>query len=306
MDHRATDPIDIIMPAYNAERWIAEAVRSVLALPGVRSLTITDDESVVPLTAENAGAGGDPRVTVLRRPNGGEAAARNTAIEHLLARTDPADDARSWVMFFDADDVLLPTCLEAIGRAEAEGAAACVGSREGFITGGEAWRIDPPEDLRDTAFATPDEAFRYQSVFASTGMTVRRSVLRAGERWDEVIHTCPDIELLHRFATHGPVWVSTSLMLRYRQHTDGSSLSGFKHFPRRIRGFVRTVDLHRTPANDHLFRHQAGWLLKEASRHSGDRGSFQALLDLHQRCGWPVRPKVRLRGQVRSLLGSMK
>lgn len=301
-----TDPIDIIMPAYNAERWIAEAVRSVLTLPGVRSLTITDDESAVPLTPESAGSGGDARVTVLRRPNGGEAAARNTAIEHLLARTDPAADARAWVMFFDADDVLLPTCLDAVAAAERASAAACVGAREGFVAGGDARRIDPPEDLRDTTFATPDDAFRYQSVFASTGMTVRRSVLRAGERWDEVIHTCPDIELLHRFARHGPVWVSTCLMLRYRQHTDGSSLSGFKHFPRRIRGFVRTVDLHWTTANDHLFRHQGGWLLKEASLHSGDRGSYEALLDLHSRRGWPVRPKVRLRGRVRSLVGAMK
>lgn len=300
------DPVDVIMPAYNAERWIGDAVASVLALSEVRSLTITDDGSRTPLTAEAAGAGGDCRVTVLRRVNGGEAAARNTAIEHLLSTTDPAQDGRAWVMFFDADDLLLPSCLDAMADAGRAGATACVGARVTFGGAGQPEQLMPPIDLRDRVFATPDDAFRYRQVFASTGMTVRRSLLRAGERWDEQIHTCPDIELLHRFARRGPVWVSTRLMLRYRQHGDGSNLSGFKHLPRRINGFCRTVDLHRTPANDHLFREQADWLVNQASKYATDPAAFVQLRALYVRCGWPMRLKPVVRTGVRRALGLMR
>ncbi len=293
------------MPAYNAERWIADAVRSVLALDAVRSLTIADDGSANPLTPALAGSD-DPRLTILRRPNGGEAAARNTAIERLLAAADPADDAASWVMFFDSDDLLLPGCVDALADAARAGAVACVASRESFWPDGRLEPLDPPEDLRDRCFASPDDAFRYQQVYASTGMTVRRSVLRAGERWDERIHTCPDIELLHRFAKHGPVWVSTRPVLRYRRHTDGENLSGHRHLPRRVRGFIRTVELHATPANDHLLHAQARWLLNQVSKHGSDRAVWDDLARLFAQRGWPLPAKPRARHAVRRALGRVR
>jgi glycosyltransferase involved in cell wall biosynthesis len=300
------DPLDVIMPAYNAERWIAEAARSVLALPSVRSLTIADDGSAEPITPESAGADADPRVTVLRRANGGEAAARNTAIDHLLARTDASDDDRSWVMFFDSDDLLLPSCLDALADAERHGCGACVGAREAFAPDGRTERLDPPDDLRDTRLPTAHDAFRYKQVFASTGMTVRRSILRSGERWDELIHTCPDIELLHRFALRTPVWVSTKTMLRYRTHDDGANLSGSRHLARRALGFVRTVELHACPANDALLREQARWLINQLSKHAQDAAAFDALVRLHTARGWPLHLKPVIRHRVRCAIGRVR
>jgi glycosyltransferase involved in cell wall biosynthesis len=300
------DPVDVIMPAYNAQRWIREAVASVLALDAVRSLTIADDGSAEPLTPESAGAGDDPRVTILRRANGGEAAARNTAIDHLLDRTDPVGDERAWVMFFDSDDVLLPTCLDALADALRDGCGACVGAREAFSADGSTERLDPPDDLRDTRLPSPHDAFRYKQVFASTGMTVRRSILRAGERWDERIHTCPDIELLHRFARRAPVWVSTRTMLRYRTHTDGSNLSGSRHLARRTLGFVRTVELHACPENDALLREQARWLMNQLSKHADDAEAFDALTSLHAERGWPLRLKPVIRHRVRRAIGRVR
>ncbi len=294
------DPLDLIMPAFNAERWIAEAVRSAVAVPAVRSLTIVDDGSSVSPCHVLGEACEDGRVTILRRPNGGEAAARNTGIEHLLGKTDPREDAGTWVMFFDSDDLLLPSSLRALSDARRAGAVACVASRESFWSDGRTELLDPPDDLRDTVFTTPDDAFRYRQVFASTGMSVRRSVLRAGERWDELIHTAPDIEFLHRTAKRGPVWVSTIPVLSYRRHEDGWNLSGFHHLPRRIRGFIRTVKLHATEANDILLRNQANWLLNQQSKHGQpgrgeDSAIFAELIELYDRRGWskPIKPRVR-------------
>lgn len=307
MNRLPADHIDAVMPAYNAEPWIAEAVRSVLGVPAVRSLTVVDDGSGVSMARALGGLAGDPRVTVLRRPNGGESAARNTGIEHLLSTTDPCGDALAWVMFVDADDVLLPSCVAALSDAQRAGAAACVAARESFWADGRTERLDPPGDLRNALFATPSDAFRFQHVFASTGMAVRRTVLRDGERWDELIRIGPDIEFLHRVGKRGPVWVSAVPVLSYRRHEDGRNLSGYRHYRGRIRGFIRIVELHATESNDSLLRDQADWLLNQQSKHGRpgdreDRAAFEDLMDLYRGRGWRRPIKPRLRHAVRTVI----
>jgi glycosyltransferase involved in cell wall biosynthesis len=103
--------VSIMMPAYNAEAFIAQAIESVLAQ------TMTDWELIIVDDGSTDGTPAvtdryqDPGIRVLRQPNGGESIARNTALQHMRG---------SLVAFLDADDVFLPSTAMATiatGRA---------------------------------------------------------------------------------------------------------------------------------------------------------------------------------------------
>lgn len=98
--------VSIIMPAYNAERFIGEAVESVQA-QGFENweLLVADDRSTDRTVAiVKSIALNDPRVRVLiSEKNGGPAAARNLAIQSAGGR---------YIAFLDSDDVWLPQKLE--------------------------------------------------------------------------------------------------------------------------------------------------------------------------------------------------
>jgi alpha-1,6-rhamnosyltransferase len=92
------------MPAYNAERYIEQAIESVLGqtMPDWE-LVVVDDGST-DATAQRAAALAerDPRIKLVRQANGGESTARNTALRHMQGEL---------VAFLDADDFYLPNHL---------------------------------------------------------------------------------------------------------------------------------------------------------------------------------------------------
>ena len=291
-----TNPIHVIIPAYNAAQWVGHAVESALALPPVRSVTVVDDGSSSPLTRERLPR--DGRVRLLRQDNAGVSAARNAGMESILVAED--NDA-VWMLFLDADDELLPACVDAL--RDAGRATACVAARIGFRDeDGLTIPFDPPDDLRDRPFTTPDDALRYQQVFAGTGMAVRLGVPRAGLRWDASMSHGEDIEFLRRVADHGPVWVSSVPVVRYRMR-DADNLSSPIHTGARVRDFIRTIERHHSPANDELFQAQARWLINQASKHTEDPAPFEAMCALFAARDWPVPLKPRLRHTTRSALG---
>lgn len=97
--------ISVVIAAYNAERTIRRALQSVRAQTfPPREVVVVDDGSS-DRTAEIAAEEG---AVVLRRPNGGQAAARNDGIR--VARFD-------WISFLDADDEWFPQRLAEHRRA---------------------------------------------------------------------------------------------------------------------------------------------------------------------------------------------
>jgi len=100
-----TPDVSVIIPAYNAERHIGEALASIRAqtLPAVEILVVDDGSTDGTVEAvERAGAGLD--VTLIRQANAGPAAARNHGIRRARGR---------YCAFLDADDTMLPERLAA-------------------------------------------------------------------------------------------------------------------------------------------------------------------------------------------------
>lgn len=105
--------VSVIIPAYNAERWIEEAIASVLGQ------TITDLEVLVVDDGSNdntsnlAKGFSDQRVKVLNKANGGVSTARNAGIEAAKG---------TYLAFLDADDLMTPESLkQKVGSLESNG-----------------------------------------------------------------------------------------------------------------------------------------------------------------------------------------
>ena len=91
--------VSVILPAYNAESTILEAVDSVLSQTDVELELIVVNDGSTDSTLEMLSALSDPRLTILSGSNTGPAAARNRGIKR--ARGD-------LIAFIDADDIWLP------------------------------------------------------------------------------------------------------------------------------------------------------------------------------------------------------
>lgn len=117
--------LSVIIPAYQAETYIAEAVASVRAQnwSGQTEILVIDDGS-----ADNtAGVARTLGITLLQKPKGGAASARNMGLRAAKGEL---------ILLLDADDVLTDGALEAL-YAPMEADPACMavfGRAEDFIS----------------------------------------------------------------------------------------------------------------------------------------------------------------------------
>ena len=114
--------ITVVTPAYNAAGTIADTLRSVLAQSHRDVHVVVVDDGSADDTADIvASCLPDPRLTLLRQPNAGVSAARNSGMEAAQGNA---------VLFLDADDWLAPTALATLAAAlqAAPDAIAAVGA----------------------------------------------------------------------------------------------------------------------------------------------------------------------------------
>src|SRR5271155_4010728 len=102
MDSMNRETVSVVIPYYRASQTIARAVESALSqtVPP-HEILIVDDGSLEDVVAATKQFGSS--VTLIRKPNGGAASARNLGIERAQGE---------WIAFLDADDYWEPSKLE--------------------------------------------------------------------------------------------------------------------------------------------------------------------------------------------------
>src|SRR5438477_8120607 len=91
--------VSILIPAYNAERWIADTIRSALGQTWLRKEIIVVDDGSRDRTLSIAQRFSSKSVSVVTQENQGASAARNRAL--ALSQGES-------IQWLDADDLLAP------------------------------------------------------------------------------------------------------------------------------------------------------------------------------------------------------
>lgn len=199
----AVPRISVIIPAYNASRTIGRAVRSVLAqtLP-VHETLVVDDGSRDDL--ESALRPFGTSVTLLRKPNGGAASARNLGIDHATG---------DLIAFLDADDYWEPTKLErqweVLQRHPEVGLVSCdyynqePGSPERST---RPWRAEQRAYHDRVVTLSGPDVLSFTLLLTTPALLVRRSVL-GHRRFDTTLSTAEDRDLWIRLVASTPVFI---------------------------------------------------------------------------------------------------
>jgi hypothetical protein len=154
----ARPEISIVVPAYNAERFVEPCLAPVLEqMTAAHELVVIDDGSrdrTAAMVQELALRHPACAVRVVSQPNQGLAGARNRGVAE--ARGD-------YLLFLDADDVLLPGTLDALGQVIATHAPDVI------VCDFNMWRPDNMRKSRPVSFSHPaDTLVRDREAFLCT------------------------------------------------------------------------------------------------------------------------------------------
>ena len=117
--------ITVIVPCYNAQKYLAECLESLQrqSYPDFEALLVDDGSTDATPELLSGFAAKDCRFKVFTQRNAGVSAARNRALEEARGE---------WVFFLDADDVLPQDALEALAAAADEDVDLVVGTHTVF------------------------------------------------------------------------------------------------------------------------------------------------------------------------------
>jgi glycosyltransferase involved in cell wall biosynthesis len=224
--------ISVVMPVYNGERFLAEAMESLLAQTFRDFEVVAVDDGSTDRTGEllHRFEQKDARVRVVRGDHAGISAALNRGIESAT---------HDWIARMDADDVAAPDRFK-------KQLAAAVAHPNVVVWGSYAQHVDSRGNVLGVSKTGPtsEEEFRKLRgagedvyVIHPTSMLRRDVVLKVGG-YDSKFNYCEDFELFDRMAEHGAVVAIPEPLLLYRIHATSISMQRFSTM-RRLASFVR-------------------------------------------------------------------
>lgn len=180
----------VVIPTYNRAAVLADALDSALAqtLPPVEIIVVDDGSTDDTPAAVQRYAG---RITYLRQPNAGPAAARNRGID--MARGQ-------YIAFLDSDDAWAPWTLELFSRAVQEFGAPAV-----VVGHGVDWRHRGGQERGDVRlqggvnFLTASESA--SAFFGTCGLAIRADVVRAAGGFRRSLRCAEDQDLCLRIGS---------------------------------------------------------------------------------------------------------
>jgi hypothetical protein len=217
--HTSNINVSVVIPAHNAAKTIVETLESLLAQTFTDWETIVVDDGSSDGTAAIATsyAGKDSRIRVISQPKMGVSATRNTGIK--LARFD-------WLLFLDADDLIVPQYLERMTHELA--------SKPGLDAIYCNWaRVARDGTLVKEEFYSQAgdmfSIFARHALFPIHACVIRRSLVVAVGGFDISLRTCEDWDLWQRIARTGAQFgaIDETLAL-YRMQPVSASTDAFQ------------------------------------------------------------------------------
>jgi glycosyltransferase involved in cell wall biosynthesis len=224
--------VSICVPAYNAERWLADALESGLKQTYSEFELVVADNASTDATVEIARSFADPRIRVEMTPRTiGAVANHNRVIR--LARG-------ALVKFLHADDLLMPECLEEmVGLArEEDGVALVFAPREVVVEAGSdpEWaegyarphehfeRLERTNDGRRLFRELLAAGFEENWIGEPSATLLRRRALERVGLFNERLFQIADLELWARIAYEYRVGFVERVCSVYRHHEQSGTV----------------------------------------------------------------------------------
>ncbi|MDE3740129.1 glycosyltransferase [Pseudomonas resinovorans] len=267
----------VVMPVYNRERYVREAIESVLAQDDADFELVVVDDGSTDRSVQIIRSIQDPRVRLLHNHHGGGASARNTGL--AAARGE-------FVVWIDSDDLQAKGALAALRRSISQNPDADV-----FYGDLEIFDERFPGQVHHTRYADYQgksllPMLIQANCLPNPGTAVRRSLYQRHGEYDTAFTRCHDYQIWTRLADTANFKKVETVLCHWRQH--GESLSSAK--TRAFEGKVVLDAFSRYPvsrlfpdlADDQAGQGAACWRVANTLRQLGEFGP--ALRMAHKAC----------------------
>ncbi|MGE3910539.1 MAG: glycosyltransferase family 2 protein [Chloroflexota bacterium] len=243
--------VSIIVPAYNAAKYLGHTIESVLeqTCTGWELIVVDDGSSDGTATLVQQFAQRDQRIRLVQQANSGVSAARMRGFQE----TDSTSD---FVTFLDADDVWEPGALERLIQS-LDAAPAAVGAHglARFIDAeGQPllpdWGAEYGRDRREVVGnqlvpVQPDRPTTFSvlifrnCIFTSGQVLLRREAFASSAGYDPALRMAEDWDLWLRLSMRGEFAFVNDVVLQYRRHpvsvgTDTRAMARASVYTRRL------------------------------------------------------------------------
>jgi glycosyltransferase involved in cell wall biosynthesis len=216
--------VSVVIPAYNAARFLPEAVESVRKqTTPVHEIIVVDDGSTDETEQVVQSLGGD--IVYIRQANAGVSAARNRGISEATGEV---------IAFLDADDLWLPRKVENQTRVFLSNPeVALVATDRAEIDAQGGLLLDSLfkkqglheffSELRGSPIPQALSRLVQVNFIPTSSVMVRKSVLAQVGVFDTAIRYGEDLELWARIASQYALAVLPEVLIRYRQHGNNAT-----------------------------------------------------------------------------------
>lgn len=207
--------VSVLMPVYNAERYLAEAVESILAqtFKDFEFIIVDDGSTDASLKILETYAKRDERIRLKSRENIGYAKTLNEMLTQ--AKGD-------FIARMDADDIALPERLaRQVEFLQRESAVVCVGGLPEVID--EKGRLLTRIKLPRNNDEIQQMILSGQVVLSHPTVMIRRSALLEVGGYDDAMVPAEDLDLWLRLGEVGELANLEDTLLKYRMHTKSVS-----------------------------------------------------------------------------------
>jgi glycosyltransferase involved in cell wall biosynthesis len=228
--------ISVIIPAYNAARYLPETIESVLAqtVSDWELIIVDDGSNDATLEIARSYAAGDARIRAYTQANGGVASARNAGFV-------VSDRAAPYICYLDNDDAWQPDALATLLSAlesRPDAVAAC-GLPESMDAYGEPFANDTVQAYCRERYAVQGAALvrvtedapttfaclAVRNCIITPGLVmIRRSAHERAGTFDESLSGCDDWDMWLRLCRFGDIAFVNRVVLRYRLHAANQTL----------------------------------------------------------------------------------
>jgi glycosyltransferase involved in cell wall biosynthesis len=231
---RAVSKVTVVIPVYDGERFLAEAIDSTLAQDHDDLELIVVDDGSTDRSAEIAES--YERVRCIRQRNAGPAAARNTAI---------VQSTGDLVTFLDADDAMMPGRLtrQVEYLRDHTEAGAVAGRQEIVLEPGATepwWALEPSPWVKHVPIA---------EMMYTLSMMVRRPVFDEVGLFDPEFRLAEDLDWLFRLIESGiELAVLEDVLIKRRVHDANVTIDYPASQAAMLRALKARIDRRRAAA----------------------------------------------------------